>query len=385
MRTFPRPLWPCLALPLLAALPATPAHAQRSPSSAPRPPATTQPASPASPASPAPPASPARPPPRPAQGAQQPRTPAQTAAAASADRGQALYDAGKYEEALIAFRKADEQFRAPTVLLMMARAHLKLGHLREARTHYQRVLEEKLADYAPQAFFDAQTAADKELDALLPRIPTIQIKITGAAPGEAQVFIDGKPAPHDVPVLHDPGNHAITAWAPGRTPTTQMVDLREGKTTQLTLVLQPGTQPAAQPGAQPGAPIASAPQPPAEPSPPPAEPPSTRRFLVPTTVLFAASAVGIGAGAITGAMAADRVGQLKSTCPSGSCYDDASATYDAAQTLTTVSTVSFLLGGAAAAAGLGLLIWDMQRPSPTTQTGLQVTAGLGFASVKGTF
>ncbi|EYF01335.1 tetratricopeptide repeat protein [Chondromyces apiculatus] len=389
-----------LALALLAALPAalstTVALAQ---------PAPPRPAPPKA----GPAASPAPPPPGPARSGAptraDARTDAKAIAATTAARAQGLFDAGRYEEALITFRQSDEQFHAPTVVLMMARAQMKLGHLREARVQYQRVLDEKLADYAPQAYFDAQTSADRELDALLPRIPTLQIKIVGADPKGIQLFIDGQPAPHDIPVLHDPGEHAVAAWAPGRTPTTQLVELREGKTTQITLDLKPATGPVATAGA-PTIPAASAAAgasgpsaaygdgaAPGDPAAPGASaslsgPPETtaaRPLAITSAVLLAAGGVGIGAGAVLGAMAADRVGQLKASCPGGACYDDVAGTYDAAQNLTTASTISLVVGGVVAAAGAGLLIWDSTRAQPTPTTGMQVSAGPGSLSVKGRF
>src|SRR5687767_9631626 len=61
-----------------------------------------------------------------------------------ADKGAELFDAGRYEESVEYFRKADERVHAPTFVLAIAQAYAKTGKLVEARDQYQRVIDEKL-------------------------------------------------------------------------------------------------------------------------------------------------------------------------------------------------------------------------------------------------
>lgn len=334
----------CLALAFISALTALPASAQ--PPSQPAPPSTSL-------------------------------ADAKAAAKAAADRGQALFDEGRHDEAIAAFREADQAFHAPTFILMIARAHEKRGRLRDARAAYQQVVDEQLVHYAPQVFFDAQAAAKTELAALLPRIPTLLVTVTGALSRDVTLLIDGQPATLAQASPQDPGEHTVAASAPGREPATQTVTLQEGANARITVELKVPPPPAPKP-------TVTAPPPPlAVPPPPPPQAQATPVFTTPSRVLLALGGLGLGVGTLTAVMAANDIAQLEKQCPGKVCYDDAAIPYDSEQTLTIVSTLSFIAGGAAAASGIGLLIWDMNRsPSPARTS---IVAGPGWVGVKGRF
>src|SRR5689334_17771387 len=84
-------------------------------------------------------------------------------ARAAADAGGDAFDAGKYAEAADLFERAERLMHAPPHLLYAARAHVKLGHLVEAREHYLALTREQLAPGAPRVFRDAQQMGEKEL------------------------------------------------------------------------------------------------------------------------------------------------------------------------------------------------------------------------------
>jgi hypothetical protein len=152
-------------------------------------------------------------------------------AVAIADNGVEAFRAEKYQDAIDAFKKADQRFHVPKFLLYVARAQAKLGKLLDAKATYQSVVDEKLAAYAPDAFFAAQTDAKKELVEVENRIPTVRIEVSGLPEGQAPtVTIDGVGlAASDLrrPLALDPGPHAIVVTAPGRLQITRNVNLRE--------------------------------------------------------------------------------------------------------------------------------------------------------------
>jgi hypothetical protein len=101
---------------------------------------------------------------------------------------------------------------------------------------------------------------------------------------------------------------------------------------------------------------------------------------------------GLIAGGITGLLAIQKHNTLNTVCPNGACTQDIYAhntnTLNAYHTMSTVSTVGFIVAGVGVAAGTILLL--TLPKSSSTQTGAndaEVSAFLGWGSagVKGTF
>ncbi|WP_437958958.1 tetratricopeptide repeat protein (plasmid) [Sorangium sp. So ce119] len=149
-------------------------------------------------------------------------------AVALAERGWEHYEAHRYTEALRAFREAEAKTHAPAFLLMMARCHVKLGRLLDARAAYQLVVNEKIATGVPPEFIEAKTDAKKELAALEPRIPTVEVVLTGAALQALDITLDEELVSLSGPVQRDPGRHTLVVRVPRRTPLTRVIFLVEG-------------------------------------------------------------------------------------------------------------------------------------------------------------
>ncbi|WP_437915439.1 CDC27 family protein [Sorangium sp. So ce302] len=174
---------------------------------------------------------------------------AKAAARALADKAWELFNAGRYEEALAAFREADAQVHAPPFLLFAARSCERLGRLLEARSLYQRVVDEPIEASAPQEFQQAHADAWVELTALASRIPTLEIAVTGEAPGAVELTLDGERVVQTVPMERDPGEHTVVATMSGQAPVTRTIRLSEGVKERLSIVLAPA--PAPRPGSAP--------------------------------------------------------------------------------------------------------------------------------------
>lgn len=271
-----------------------------------------------------------------------------------AQQGFDLFEAGKYQEALDRFRKAEEKFHAPPHLSFSALALDKLGKLREARDLCKRVADEKLPKYAPKPYRTAIDDAKTELESLQKRIPTLSIRVTGAPLSSVHAWLDDRvlgPPELAQPMDLDPGEYTVRIEAPGMASQSRRVKLGEGVHENLELILQPA---------------------------PPPEPP--RGSIVPGAVTLAAGGAGLAIGAITGVLSLSKVSQLHDACPGMRCPAREASTIDSARTLGTVSTVGFVAGGALAAAGVVLVIvrpGGAQAPS--------VTVGPGSLSLHGSF
>ncbi|XXX79610.1 tetratricopeptide repeat protein [Sorangium sp. So ce134] len=169
----------------------------------------------------------------------QPTAEAKLAARALANKGVELFDAGRYEDALTAFRGAEALVHAPPLVVMAARSCERLGRLLEARSLYQRVLDEPLAATAPRAFQEAQAEAKTELAALTRRIPTLEVALAGTAQGTVQLTLDGERIAPATPVQRDPGEHTLVGVEPGRPPVTTKFRLDERMKRYIILDLTP--------------------------------------------------------------------------------------------------------------------------------------------------
>ncbi|WP_437679313.1 tetratricopeptide repeat protein [Sorangium sp. So ce131] len=169
----------------------------------------------------------------------QPTEQAKAAARALAGQGWEHFQAGRYEEALAAFRDAEALVHAPSLLYQAARSCERLGRLIEARSFYQRIVDEPLAASAPRAYQQAQADAKVELAALAPRIPSLEVTVTGASTSAVALTLDGQRIDPALPVERDPGNYTLVAVVPGHTPVTRTIQLKEGAREQVTLDLTP--------------------------------------------------------------------------------------------------------------------------------------------------
>ena len=102
-------------------------------------------------------------------------------ARALAGEGYAALKKKDYETAEDRFRRADELVHAPTLVVDHARALVGLGRLGEAYAAYRAVLDEPLPSKAPAVWRRSVKDAEKEAEALKPRVAFLTINVRGAA------------------------------------------------------------------------------------------------------------------------------------------------------------------------------------------------------------
>jgi hypothetical protein len=294
-------------------------------------------------------------------------------ARAAAQAGADAFDQGRYDEAIDLFSRAEAVVHAPPHLLYIARAQTKLGRLVRAQDTYLKIVRERLAADAPAPFKEAWAAADRELDALEPRIPQITIRVEGAANGDVDVTLDGRSVPKALlgiaqPV--DPGPHELRAEAgQGRT-AARSVRLTTGARESVTLTLPPPPSSAPSPtfaptlSPRPETPRASAPQ--------------SRGFFAQPAVAYGALGVGVvGLGVGTGFLVAylgtrDDADRGYDNCPP-SCSTEKRNRVDELDSKAarqgTTATIGMVVGGLGVATGATLLVLQ-RRGRPNAQQGL---------------
>lgn len=237
-----------------------------------------------------------------------PEDAAKSAARGLAQTGKQRLEAGKYAEAIEAFRDAEKYFSAPTIKRMRAFSHEKLGQLLEARDLYTQIAAEQFAADAPSEFWGAKEDAKKSLQSLETRIPRVEVTVAHA-PSGTRVTLDGKVLDATTlaqPLRLDPGKYTIVIEPPGKASVTRNLDLKEGATEKVEVDLAPAPPPPLVPVTSTAPSAATAPPPVALP-PPTSSPqgPGTPSRSVPVTtyIAYGAGAASLITGAVLGGLA----------------------------------------------------------------------------------
>lgn len=306
-------------------------------------------------------------------------------ARAAAEAGADAFDAGRYEEAVELFRRAEAVVHATPHLLYIARAQAKLGRLVEAREGYLAIINEALPGRAHPVLVQTRKDAEDELDALEPRIPQITLVVQGGKTEGLQVFMDEREIPTalvGIPRPVNPGAHEFYATAIGSESSRNTVTIKEGGQETVMLTLRPTTT-AAEPAAGEGAPAASV-------STADSSGLSGREILAYSSL--GVGAIGIGVGVLFHAQAnalfADGDAEFRACNPGCTAAEQSSiASLDSdGESTRILSFVGFGVGAAGIATGITLLLLD-DEPSDTAalEPSVRPWVGLGSAGLSGTF
>jgi hypothetical protein len=304
------------------------------------------------------------------------QTSGEKAAAAQAlfDEGMRLMQAGKPAEACPKLEESQRLDGGMGTQFRLAECHEKVGKVASAWAGFIAVAATAAAARQPER----ESAARQRAEALAPRLPRLTLTVppeVEAIPGLV-VMRDGGPVGKPlwtVPVPLDPGEHVVTAEAPGKKTWTTRVTAVEGAALGVTIGLLETA-----PGGTP--PVVPPPQP-------------RKRSAVPAIVLGGVAVAGVVVGgalfAVHGGKHAD-AGTLsasiaggRGTCVPGAARFDmrcSTLTDDAkgADTFGNASTAMFVLGGAAAVGLITYLLLPSARPSsPSSGRGIQVFPVVG--------
>lgn len=301
------------------------------------------------------------------------------------------YDHQRFAQARDKFTRAYSVAKIPSLGLWMARANEKMGKWVAAYEMYNEVLSlERNELWRGDAQQKAQQDATRELNLLTQRLPRLTVRLDGADANQASVTIDGVAVPVGllgVERFADPGQHVVAAQA-GELQASESVKLAEGA--KATVVLQLKPQSAVPPTPQP-APTGPLEKPDApqgvQSSPPPLQPAEGTETIDPQRlwgwIAIGVGGVGLATGTATGIIVGSKHSDLKTKCGEQlRCDSQYKSDVDSYQTMRTVSTVGFIVGGVAAAVGVTLLVTGSNNDSGP-KVGIMLAPGM--AHVTGAF
>lgn len=312
------------------------------------------------------------------------------AARALGVQGIQLADAGNCAEAIDKLERAEALYHAPTILGRLGECQVQVGQIVKGTENLNRVVREQLAPSAPAVFKQAQERAKKQLDAALPRIAYLTVKVEPKA-ANASVTVDAAAVP---PALigaerpTDPGTHEVVANASGYSQAHQSVTLAEGGHQEVTLTL------AQDPNAVASTPLNTNTTLPPEtgtgtvnltPAPAPA-PAAAKRDNSLAIFALGVGGAGLVVGTVTGVLAISKKNSLE--CPDKKCPPSQHDDLDSANTMAMISNVGFGVGIVGVAVGTVLLVAGNrsgEAPPPTTGLRARPFVGANSLGLAGTF
>lgn len=289
-----------------------------------------------------------------------------------AEDGVAALQAGDSAKAVEKLDKALRTLRAPSIALWSGRALARHGQLVEAA---ERLLEATRLPVSGETAVQEQAKADaeKELEQLRPRIPSLVIRVEGAT--DASVSLDGKVVPtsllgEDRPV--NPGTHQLLATR-GSEQLTESVSVGEGERKDVTLRFAAAT---------PATPLLATP--PTD-APPPAQASSGNGSRTLAFVALGIGGAGLVLGGVTGVLAMSKKSSLDDDtrhCENDQCVYAVEDEVHSLRTFRTVSSIGFIAGGALAAAGVVLLLTSSSSDQKGQTHGSTLALGVAPSSLR---
>jgi hypothetical protein len=286
------------------------------------------------------------------------------AAQALFDRARELMIAGHYGDACPKLEESQRLDPASGTLLNLADCYEHQGRLASA---WLKFLEAAAASRAG-ANVDRETTARDRAAALAGKVPKFVIKVSGDPTPGLEVRRDGEVVERNqwgVPLAADPGEHTISASAPGRSPWRTTATLKAADTTAIAVVIPELARTATPPEATLEARAA--------------QPLGTQRlFAIAAT---GAGVVGMALGTVFALQSKSKHDDADRFCNGPACFDQRGVDLgEEAKQAGNVATIAFTAGALAVAGGA--LLW-FTAPARTPAAGIGL--GAGTLQVSGTW
>jgi hypothetical protein len=248
-----------------------------------------------------------------------------------------------------------------------------VGQLVEARETCLGIARVPIAPDETERSSTARDEAQKLAEEVRPRIPTIVIKLTGVPAGKVPTLLVDR-----IPVAAsqvgearkvNPGRHEIAAKQGQGAEATAIVEVAEAETKEVVLQVPPE-------------PVVAEPQPGPGGPPPPGAPATEMRPRYGVAVGgFVLAGAGLVVGTVTGLVVLSKKDKLETQCPNHECSNPFHGNLESAQTMATVSTVAFVVGGIGVGIGLYGLLSRTEHVKETAKTKPYVSPWIGAGSV----
>ena len=284
-------------------------------------------------------------------------------------RGRQLFLEKKFGEALVEFQGSHDIVASPNARLYVAHCRRELGDLVAAYEEFGRAATEaKEHATGDPRYAKTAEAAERERDAIAPRLGFLTLTVQNAAP-ETKLTIAGEEIKsaawgETAPVL--PGTPEIVAETPDRPAARASVTVAAGEKKHVTIDAGPTPAP---------------PEPAAPPLPPHGDPRQGLRTA--SFVAGGVGLVGVATFAVFGAMAKSTYDDLESECH-GPCSTNHGDQVSSGKTQQVVANVALAVGIAGAAAGITLFV--LGRPAaPSDARGAAIVIAPAWLGMRGAF
>jgi hypothetical protein len=159
------------------------------------------------------------------------------------NQGKALREKGDLPGAVEKLKAADALIHTPITAIELGRTYALVGKLVESREAFLSIARIPVTPEETARSAAARTESEKLAEQVRPRIPSLNIRVTGVSPSDTVVFtMDGAAIPTEAlaaPRLVNPGSHALVARSTAGGKAEASVDLKEGETRNVELKIVP--------------------------------------------------------------------------------------------------------------------------------------------------
>jgi hypothetical protein len=158
--------------------------------------------------------------------------------------GKSAFEAGQFEEALVAFKASLELQASPNTRLYIARCHRALGQVASAYTQYKlsaREAQDRLTASGEKRYSATRDAAASEAAEIEGKVPRLTVVVPSDPPAGFRVTVSGaelQRAAWGVAVETDPGTLDVVAHGARSKPFHERVTLAEGEQKRVEVRLE---------------------------------------------------------------------------------------------------------------------------------------------------